>query len=365
MRGLYIPPAYLKKCLLFVCLFGFIALGAIGGCSDNGGGQNNTRALTENDFANNDSLRGDPEGGVIVTFLESPDSVAPENDTGGVGIDEIPLTYKQNLEQTICWEDEDVDAMHFMELKDSEGNEVLRVDVNGDCVTEVIDAGDYVMTFHHDGRMEDSQPIFIIPNHEDTEQAGETDGLINRFKVAAVNILRGIQKSVTKDAKAQTVQDNIDTLIKTRMCPDCDLHGADLSGNDLQATNLSGANLRDANLSGADLDGALLWNAVVNSANLTGTSFFNAQLDGADLYDADLTDANLTVANLTDAYLGYANLTDADLQSADLSGADLIGANLTGAVFSSATWCNTCTCANPSVGSCVGCPPPEVVCTGP
>ena len=39
-----------------------------------------------------------------------------------------------------------------MELEDSDGNEILRIDVNGECVTEVIKAGDYVMIIHHDGR---------------------------------------------------------------------------------------------------------------------------------------------------------------------------------------------------------------------
>jgi len=78
---------YLMKCLGFVLLFGFILLGAIGGCNNNGGGQNSTRALTENDFANDTTLRANPEIHTIVMFLEHPNSEDTENDTGEVGND--------------------------------------------------------------------------------------------------------------------------------------------------------------------------------------------------------------------------------------------------------------------------------------
>ena len=51
------------------------------------------------------------------------------------------------MEHTFCWEDENIDAMHFMLLLDSQGEEVLRVDVNGDCVTDTIEPGDYVRVY--------------------------------------------------------------------------------------------------------------------------------------------------------------------------------------------------------------------------
>ena len=243
MSGFLKSPGYLKKCLGLILLFGFISLGAIGGCSNNnGGGQDPSQALTENDFANDPALRDNPEEGVVVDFLEPPLSEEPENDTGVVGIDEIPVTYPQTVEQTFCWEDGDLDAMHFMELIDSEGSEVLRVDVNGECVTEIIEAGDYVVTIHHDGMTETTFPIFMIPNPDDIQEAKEAEGLINRFKVVIAQILDGIQNSVSKDARAQpTVQDNINTLITTKKCPGCNLFKADLTGADLRGATLSSA----------------------------------------------------------------------------------------------------------------------------
>ncbi len=314
------------KSLGFVLLFGFISLGAIGGCSDNnGGGQGSTgatTALTENDLVNDPSLRADLERHLIVHFLEHPETLELGKDTGEVGIDEIPVTYQETVEQRFCWEDDDTDAMHFMELVDSEGSEILRVDVNGECVTEIVEAGDYVMTIYHDGRNETTHAIFMIPNPDDTQQARETDGLINRFKLVIVNILQGIHDTVSKDARA-SIQDNINTLLKTNECPSCNLFKADLTE--------------------AVLDRANLFDADLVRATLTG-----ATLTGARLELADLTGAKLELADLTDAVLVNATLTDAVL---------------TGTVLGRATWCDGCVCAGrSSVGTCDGCPSVEEVC---
>ncbi|TFG75692.1 MAG: pentapeptide repeat-containing protein [Thermodesulfobacteriales bacterium] len=325
MSRLLKSRGYFMKSLGFVLLFGFISLGAIGGCSDNnGGGQDSTgatTALTENDLVNDPSLRADLERHLIVHFLEHPETLELGKDTGEVGIDEIPVTYQETVEQRFCWEDDDTDAMHFMELVDSEGSEILRVDVNGECVTEVIEAGDYVLTLHHDGRILTTHPIFMIPNPDDTQQSRETDGLINRFKLVIVNILQGIHDTVSKDARA-SIQDNIDTLLKTNYCLSCNLGSADLTG-----AVLNGAQLYDADLARAKLGGAKLSGAVLEIADLS-----------------------------------YAVLTGADLRYANLNKATLTGAVLTGAELLNATWCNGCICDSPSKGTCVGCPSVEEVC---
>ena len=325
MRISSIKQGYIVKPVLFLSFLFVISLGLIGGCSDSGGG-NDTQALTENDFAEDSSLRADLEG-VVVTFLEAPNSEESENDTGEVGIDLIPIRYPRTTEQTFCWEDDDVDAMHFMELRDSQETLILTVEANGDCVTEVIEVGDYVMSVHHDGSVEDSLPIFLIPDPEELEEARETDGLIDRFKLSASNILKQIERTITKDAQAQSALESIlanqfCTLISTNKCPRCVLVDV----------NLSRRNLTGADLSGADL----------SIARLRNTNLTQADLSGADLLGAILTNSILT--------------------QADLSGADLSGADLSGA-----TWCDgTCVCAQGSLfGTCIGCSPVEEVCTGP
>ncbi len=59
----------LMNYLGFLLLFGFISLGAIGGCNNNSGEQDGTRALTESDFVDDPSLFANPQEGVVVVFL--------------------------------------------------------------------------------------------------------------------------------------------------------------------------------------------------------------------------------------------------------------------------------------------------------
>lgn len=47
-----------------------------------------------------------------------------------------------------------------------------------------------------------------------------------------MNILQGIHDTVSKDARA-SIQDNIDTLLKTNYCLNCNLGSADLTGAEL------------------------------------------------------------------------------------------------------------------------------------
>jgi len=219
-----------------------------------------------------------------------------------------------------------------MTLVDGEGVEMLSVEANGECVTEVIAEGDYVMQIHHDGRTQDSLGVFVQVT-EDTDAFGakgiETDqGLLKTAKKLFSQTLRNI--GITEETRAQTVEENVKTLLRTNKCPECDLHGADLD-----LADLGGANLSDADLFVANLTGAFLSRANLFEADLTGADLSGANLSGADLFEADLEGAILTAANLT--------------------GADLERANL-----SSATWCNGCICADPSISICVGCPPQDI-----
>jgi uncharacterized protein YjbI with pentapeptide repeats len=103
---------------------------------------------------------------------------------------------------------------------------------------------------------------------------------------------------------------NLNQLLGTKKCPQCDLSNAGLVQADLMGSHLVGANLTDANLSQANLKGADL-----RGANLSGTSLYGANLTGA-----NLRDANLTGTDLRNAYVDRANLTGVDLESAHVDG---------------------------------------------
>ena len=107
-------------------------------------------------------------------------------------------------------------------------------------------------------------------------------------------------------------QEDVDTLMDTNVCLNCDLSGANLFGERLSRAKLSGANLSKA---------------VLRLANLIGT----------DMSRADLTDAKLDRAILS---------------GATLQGATLQGADLSEAILQGATWTDGRICAAGSIGKC-------------
>ena len=115
--------------------------------------------------------------------------------------------------------------------------------------------------------------------------------------------------NLASSIQAESLTD-LNQLLNTKKCPQCDLNSAglvqsDLIRADLQQADLAGANLSQANLKGANLRGA----------NLTGAS-----LHGANLTGANLTGANLTGADLRNAFVGNTNLAEVDLDSAHIEG---------------------------------------------
>ena len=158
-------------------------------------------------------------------FLEHPDTEKPEKDTGEVGIDRIPHRYTSTLNHAFCWEDDDGDTEHFMELVDSEVNEILKIDVNGQCVTEVIEAGDYVMIINHDGKKEKTHPVFIIPGRSGGQQAQKIDTnqrLLKSEKNIYARFINDLNNIITQEANAQTPTptpaENVTTLLNTNAC---------------------------------------------------------------------------------------------------------------------------------------------------
>ncbi|MES1021406.1 pentapeptide repeat-containing protein [Gloeocapsa sp. BRSZ] len=117
--------------------------------------------------------------------------------------------------------------------------------------------------------------------------------------------------TIISPAVASANTEEIQQLLSTKDCQNCNLSGAglvlaNLSGANLSGANLSGANLSRANLSGANLVGANLMGASLFGANLSGTI-----LNGSDLSAADLRETYLVNASLTGAQLSGANFQGA------------------------------------------------------
>ncbi len=380
MRKLDLPQNHIVKSVAFIMLFVFISFGTIGGCSNNGSG-NSDKALTENDFAEDTYLRANPKRGVLVMFLEHPDADTPPNDTAEVGRDTIPVRYNKTFEHSFCWEDDDPEAEHFMELEDEQGNEILRVDANDQCASAIIPEGHYFMHLHHDGKQELSHPIFIIPQENE-----ELSGILNKMS----NILAHLDLGFTQSSNAQSVAENIQTLLRTKACSGCNLVGADLRGVTLNGARLDGADVSNAIFSGSDLScinpntggtnctrfdnatavatnfGCTDPNDEATCVNLSDAVFSETDLRNADFNGADLTNAFFNGSDMTGANLQGAWLTSASFSSANLTDANLIGVGLQNTEFFNATWCDgTCVCQGVpiSIDTCGGCAPIET-CTG-
>jgi len=358
-----------KPFIAFMALLLLASVSFIGCDNDNDGGgvsSQDARALTERDFAEDQGLFANPEEGVVVIFLEPTEAPEVDNLTGGLGFDVIPHRYTRTLNHTFCFEDDNDDSKHFMILLNSDGEEVLRVEANGGCVTEVIEAGDYEMVLTHGGHVDEIEPVFLMPTPEDEQVTKRDEFDQKEIKTAngvsskmhrylpggLVKFFESISNVFTRRARAQgtgTPSADLTTLISTNACVECNLmdvdlfganlSGADLSGADLSGANLSGADLSEANLSGANLSGAFLFGSNLFEANLSEANLVGANLSGAFLYKADLSGTNLTTANLFGANLSGANLSGADARvggctEADPCGANLVGANLSGADLS-------------------------------
>ncbi len=173
-----------------------------------------------------------------------------------------------------------------MILQNSDGEEVLRVQANGGCVTEVIEAGDYEMVLTHGEHVDEIEPVFLIPAPEDEQVTKRDEFDQKEFRTAngfsskmhryipggLVKFFESISNVFTRPAIAQTgtgtPSANIITLVIIRSCVMCYLSGVSLGG-----LSLCGVDLTGANLTGADLNNANLSNAFVWCANLTGFEF--------------------------------------------------------------------------------------------
>jgi uncharacterized protein YjbI with pentapeptide repeats len=236
---------YLMKCLLFVLLFGFISLGAIGGCSNNNGeGQGSTGTtivLTENDFADEPALTANLETDNIITFLEPLSQENFGNDTSSIGEDILPIRINNTTNLTICWQDDNPSAEHKLMFIDSSNNTVLSHVTNDNCADGLVQSGNYNLKIKHDGNTDEEFTVFIVPEGGDG---------------------------------------NLQLSVFTNRCNDCQLEGSNLEGADLRNTDISGSNMRNSDFLSAKIG---------LNVNTLGLNESSTTLRTTDLTDTDFS----------------------------------------------------------------------------
>jgi uncharacterized protein YjbI with pentapeptide repeats len=147
-----------------------------------------------------------------------------------------------------------------------------------------------------------------------------------------------------------SISNDVEQLITTNNCSNCELSEVDLTSAKLQSADLTFANLNNSSLSKANLKSANLSHVKLQNSQLYGTDLSSANLEGADLKGAVLIDAILSNANLTNAnlencnlqstrfigFFGKVNLNSANLKNANLKGTRLDDVTLESADLSNA-----------------------------
>jgi uncharacterized protein YjbI with pentapeptide repeats len=221
-----------------------------------------------------------------------------DKDSGEGGVDIIPYKIETDGAYAFGFEAEGNNP-HYVIMKDSAGNQVFRIEANGEEATVDLKAGSYNLFLHNKGS--ESFALFLQPDNT------------------------GIDDSARMNEELFYSQWAVTRMFFTHKCPRCDLSHAILPLALYYKADLASANLTYATLTYADLRGANLSHANMAFVNLVGANLFNANLTGASLVYANLLEANLHKANLSHADLTYASAGTADLTDSNLSFANLTG----------------------------------------
>ncbi len=247
------------------------------------------RAFGENQFAVNSTLRAEI-GAVIVTRLEDIGSPLGdyEKDTGGRGIDAIPITVSESGTYTF---NKDTGLHCSVKIWSSVTSQYTEILSDSDTLKSIaLNKGDYILQFRSSVNYIDSakgfQNIFVYP------PAGKTN--IYNLKLSQYE------------------------------CKNSNLALIDLTNYDLQKVDLSGSDVSEAVLTNVDMKDGIF----------VGTSFH-----ASSLYAGRLTYANFQNTNFSNADMQYCFLSYSDVRGATFCNVLYYGWIITGVHHDSSTQC--------------------------
>lgn len=284
------PTSFLIFAVLVVISISVISFSGCNNTVTNSINTNIYQARSEPDFVANRDLRA-RQGAVIAVNLETwfspPNDTVP--DTGVRGEDLIPFRYTENAVHRIRMESSSLFNISFISSETGQG--VYYIDPINNTVTVNIPAGDYIM-------------------HINSWQNYEKDSTI-----------------APQTLFIQPEPDELNMLISSGGCSNCDLSLANLKYMSFPLMNFRGANLNKADLGHTNLIGTNL-----SYSNLNGTYFYKAIMPYAELSYSSMQGVILRSTDLRNANLGASNLTNGDLRFADIRTANFCGSTLTGII---------------------------------
>lgn len=356
-----------KNSYIFLLML-FIPVLAIS-CSDDD--QTEGTAFSENTLFSNPGIRANPEVDTVIKLLEPGDQAQISRDTGETGFDTFIYKYEQPLNHTFCWEDSDNESAHFLTISDSDGEEILRVDANGECVTAFIPEGIFDVKIFHDNKTDITFPVFITPDEIlPAEQAGLNNPAIDTLKDYFVYVLENFNLTGTSHAQnnftcnRSNIQNctKIMQIVNTNKCSGCIIKGADFENWDLTNADLSQSTLSNSNFTNATLKDANLEKTKCVNCTLTNTNFRGAKMGGVNLGNSAATGANFFSANMNSCSSSNVDFTQATFNGTDIAGCNFNNSDFTSATISDvffgtstfvgATWTNGIVCEAGQNGCC-------------
>lgn len=300
----------MRKSFISIAMFSILCI-CIGGCGGSSGDDSSEQtpiesdvrmpegvAISENEVENFPSTQIHADRDTYVTYLEPIGTLEELNLTGEIGFDQFSYVYEIPINHTICWEDDDPGAAHVLKVLDNLGAEVLSVQANAGCVTQLVQPGIYKARVEHDNLTDITFPVFIVPQFLPT--ASNQIETQNYFTSSIESLVSSLAPVATSHAQVETLE--LTTVIYTNKCTFCSLEGINLRAQDLSGANLEGSNLR----------GAILETATFSSANFMGSSLLSSDIRRTNFIGADLRAADLSLSEVDDC----TNFLDADMTSA-------------------------------------------------
>lgn len=259
----------MKNIILSAALIIFIA---VSGCSDSITSSkivteaNKYQALTEAQFSHAGNISAIP-GQIVYLDLESQGSTLTGDDTGVIGSDEINYTVSDNA---IYRFQIGAAAKFTVKLTDWTGGTVFQLSNPGDTVRLNLNPGTYKLALISTSSVLKPQAVFIQPD------------------VKTIKSGKGVKKDGIKP-------EELNTLLETGMCEECNLENINITNKDLSSVRFLKSNLALSYLGKVKLDSAYFYKTKLDSVtaekcnlsyskfdSCTASSFvINATLKGA------------------------------------------------------------------------------------
>jgi uncharacterized protein YjbI with pentapeptide repeats len=312
------------KSFSIISIIIFAAL-VFSGCSDSITNSNSVitpdkyQALTEAQFSRSSNLSAIP-GQVVFLDLESP-GTAGGDDTGINGTDEITYSIGDNAIYRFAL---GADTKFAAKLTDWTGAALFQLNNPGDTARIHLNPGDYKLTLISTSTASKPQTVFIQPD------------------VNAIKSGKGVRKDGVRP-------EDLNTLLETGMCEECNLRKINIQDKNLSASKFIKSDLSLSDFSKMNMDSVIflnskidslhLWNSKFNYSKLDSTSAIFVDFDNVDMKRISISNSNFSQFSFLANDQNY--ITNAVIKNSDFTYGKTVGMSYDSTSFSETSFANS------------------------